>query len=308
MGDLIADRRELDSINLFYLALVGWPNSNNIPLSFMRAGYDFRFFISFSEHGHSPEIGVSPDILLWNQIKGIVILLEIKGGGSIDEKHLEQINAMSSIPLPRIQQRLQNIFNNNVIIRNLHTGIVYMEDTYQRCLNGNECRDRIKKMQTNHLFFTQQPEGYLKLVNHDLLLFDPILGNIINNGIKFPLIPPRTFYMTKKPCQKGVILGITNYISDQFFKGEKIEEYVVNPVDINNTTFRFSNIPIKMILIALEILKNKGICSKDDNNYIFRYEHIRNMEYIRNWINNIDCKGISPPIQESLDDFVQNKS
>ncbi len=306
MGDLIADRSELDSINLFYSALVGRPSSNDDSLSFKGAGYDFRFFISFSEHGNSPELGESPDIFLWNRNEGIALLLEMKGGSSIDEEHLEQINATSNIPLQRIQQRLQNILNDNVTIRHLHTGIVYMEDTYQRCLNGTECRERIKRMQDNHLFFTQQPKGLLNLMNQGLLLFDPILRGIINDGIRFPPVPPRTFYMTKKPCQKGVIWGLTHYIHDQFFSDEKIEEYIVNPVDINNTTIRYSNIPIRRVIIALEILKNKGICLKDENNnYVFRYEHIRNIEYIRNWIENIDCQGIIPPIQDNLDDYIE---
>jgi len=294
MGDLDSELTELDSINLFYSSIEGLADIEPHP-SFKRLNYKELFFLKFHvptlENGVEIMKDVSPDCILWNEDKKLALIIEIKGRTSIDQTDIDQLNKYKDISLEQIQNCLRDAYDNPYIeIKQIFIGIVYYETTIERCMTSKICLERLNLIRNEYFVLKQNPGKTLKVLDPESLTFDPLLKEILEAGILLPRNPPRNILLTKDPCLKGVIWGIVNHIHDKFFKGEYINEINIEPLDLKRNFFSYSSVKLKRLISALEILTELNICTREENNYIFRYDTFDNFQDIFEKIKNIDCE------------------
>jgi len=303
MGDLNSQITELDSINLFSTSIEGMADIT-LHSSFKMLNYNSYYFLRFKipiiENNIEKQKIISPDVLLWNNEKELALIIEVKGGNSIDEENVNQLEKYEQISVRQIQTRLRNIKDNPTItVKRKYIGIVYNESTIESCRQSKACIERLENLIGKYMVFTQSLGGLLRILNQNSLDFDTQLKKILIDGINLPMNPPRTIYLTDTPCLKGVIWGIVNYIHDSFFSGEEIDEIVIDPFELKRRDFSYSRVKASRLRLALEYLTEFRLCIRDENNYIFEFNNFDNPLNIFERISEIDCAR-PLPIQRDL--------
>jgi len=293
MGDLNSEIIELKSLNLFIHAIKGLTDIDDQPC-FNSINYQDSLFpvfhISIIENNIEKEKKVTPDVLLWNINKKIVIILEIKGGNSVEETDINQIRKYLEIPIDQIQERIRNILEDPTFeLERFYVGIVHYERTILSCLKSQNCIKRLNSLKDNFLILKQSPGESLKIWNPDFITFDHDLLNLLNNGIEIPLNPRNTIYLSENPSVEGTMWAIINYIHDKFYEGYEINEIQIDPIQLRNE-FRYSLVSLNRIKNALNYLIQIGYCIEDRNNFIFKFENFDNPEVIKKKIMQIDTK------------------
>lgn len=309
MGDLTSEIIELDWLNLFYSAIQGKPDTIENVLCFRNLNYKPFFFNKFDiiieKDGIEKPKEVTPDFILWNEKKELVIIVEVKGENSVERKNLDQLNKYKKISIQEVQNRLRNATDNSLItIKNIYTGIVYRKKTILNCKLSEDCKTLLSEIKENNLVFTQNHGERLEILNNQLITFDDSLRKTLKNGLDLPLNPLTIFYLTKNPCKKGIIWAIVNHIHNSFYNTEKIEEIRITPISLRRDVFFYSDVKLNQIIEALENLFHLRICIRTDREYIFEFNNIRDFDKIKEKINNIDCKQ-QAPIQRDLIRFIR---
>lgn len=311
MGDLNSEITELDWLNLFCSAILGKPNVQDNISCFRNLNYKPFFFnkfnITIEEEDTEKLKEVTPDIILWNKELELVIIIEVKGENSVKRKNLLQLNKYKEISIQEVQTRLRNATDNPLItVKNIYTGIVYRKETISKCYLSDDCRNLLEEIMKNHLAFTQNHGEKLEILNNNIISFDDLLRNALNNGFDLPLNPLIVFYLTKNPCKKGIIWGIVNHIHDKFYNNEIIDEIRINPILLRRDVFFYSDVKLNKILEALENLSHLRICNRVDREYIFEFDKMQDFDKIKEIIDRIDCKQ-QKPFQKDLINYLREK-
>lgn len=306
MGDLNSEFIELKSLNLFIHAIKGLTDIDDHPC-FNSINYQDSlfpvFYISVIKNNIEKEKKVTPDVLLWNK-KKIVLILEIKGGNSVEERDINQIRKYLRIPIDQIQERIRNILEDPTFeLERFYVGIVYYESTIQSCMNSPNCINRLNSIKDNFLILKQSPGESLNIWNPDFITFDHELLNLLKNGIEIPLNPRNTIYLSDNPSVEGTMWAIINYIHDKFYEGNEIDEIQIDPIELRNE-FRSSLVALNRIINALNYLIQIGYCIEDRNSFIFKFEDLDNPEVIKKIIMQIDTKKPAL-ITKKLDKFFE---
>lgn len=311
MGDLNSEITELEWLNLFHSAIQGKPDIQDNISCFRNLKYKPFFFNKFNlaiEEDDTEKLKeVTPDIILWNKELELVIIIEVKGENSVERRNLVQLNKYKEISIQEVQTRLRDATDNPlIIIKNIYTGIVYRKETVSNCYLSDDCRNLLEEIMDNNLVFTQNHGEKLEILNNNLVSFDDLLRNALNNGFDLPLNPLIIFYLTKNPCEKGVIWGIVNHIHNNFYNNEKIDEIRINSILLRRDVFFYSDVKLNKIIEALENLFRLGICTRVDREYIFEFDKIQDFDKIKEIINRIDCKQ-QKPIQKDLIHYLRER-
>lgn len=313
MGDFEHEETELEWINLFYSSITGYPTFKHINTCFGGLGYRAFIFPKFKIHylvnnNNQKKFEITPDFLLWNEKKECVLIVEIKGGNSIDEKDVKQINNYKQISNEQIEIYINNVMDiKNVKVRFTSTCIVYKKKTIEKCLNSTSCNERLDILSKNNVVLMQNHNDWLKLFIPSGLDFDKNLKDALIDGIKLPLNPKTEFYMTDNPCIKGIIWGISNYIFDNFFEGEQIDEISVSPRIFRDKIFNYSMAKLHDFKIALEFLAKYFFCQRGSNyQFIFNKTYLKKYKQLKEILINYDCSyKISP--QKNLSEYPKKK-
>lgn len=313
MGDFEHEETELEWINLFYSSITGYPTFKKNSSCFREFGYRAFIFPKFKipyleNNNNQKEIEITPDFLLRNEKKESALFVEVKGGNSIEENDIKQINNYKQISNEQIEIYINNATDQkNVKIRFAITCIVYKNKTIEKCLNSTSCKKRLDILSKNNVVLMQNHNEWLKLFNSYGLDFDKNLTDALIEGFKLPLNPKTEFYMTDKPCIKGIIWGISNYIFDNFFEGEQINEISVSPSTFRNKIFDYSMAKLNDFKIALEFLLKYNFCKRESNyQFIFDQTFLKKYNQLREIIINYDCSYKIGP-QESLSEYFKKK-
>ncbi len=302
MGDLASEIGELKSINYFLSAIKGLPDANLQPC-FNSINYKVSAFPSFkiilNENGVEVEKPITPDFLLWNLNNKIALIFEIKGGSSVEEQDIDQIQKYLNIPIDQIQDRVRNILEDpSIELENCYVGIVYYEETINSCLQSNNCINRINSIRNHFLILKQSPGDKLKIINPEFITFDNELLTILTDGIQIPLNPRRFIYMTENPSIEGTMWAIINYIHDEFFNSDEIGEIQVDPIQLRDV-FIYSIVKLRRIKKALDYLTEINCCTRQTDMYYFNYDNFDNPEVLKEKIKQINT-GKPPRIQRRL--------
>ena len=303
MGELKHQKIELYWINLFYSAIKGKAGLDREPVCFRTLNYKELVFVSFpnpQENKKQKMNDITPDFLLWNKEKQVVLIIEVKGENSVELKHISQLNKYNQISIKQIQELLRNVYDDpTILIQEVFTGIVYREETINNCETSNECISRLSTISKNYIIFTQSQEGKFKAYNIKSIDFDNDLRESLEIGFDLPLNPPREIYLTDNPCMKGILWGIVNQIHDSFYEGDDLEEITTNTFDLREK-LKYSQVKPSDIEIALAELSRLDICTQSNRNYTFQFESIKNLTEIQNKIQKLNCNIKRKPIQKAL--------
>ncbi len=305
MGDLSSEINELKSLNLFLHAIKGLPDIDKHPC-FNSINYQDSIFPIFkiivSEDDVEKEKEITPDVLLWKINNKTALILEIKGGNSVEEGDIDQIKKYLMIPIDQIQERIRNILEvPSIEVEHFYVGIVYYEKTIQSCITSPNCINKLDSIKKNFFILKQSPGESLNIWNPDFISFDNDLLSLLNNGIQIPSSPRRFIYITENPSVEGTMWAIVNYIHDKFFERTEINEIQIDPIQLKDE-FKYSSVKLKRLGTALNYLVQIGCCTKEQNIYIFNFERFGNPELIKKRIMQIDTK--KPPlIQQRLNPF-----
>ncbi len=305
MGDLDSEIKELKSLNLFFHAITGLPDIEIYPC-FNSINYQSSLFPSFkitvSEDGTEKDKEITPDFLLWNIRKKTALILEIKGGNSIEEGDIEQIRKYLMIPIDQVEERVRNILEDpSIELESFYVGIVYYEKTIRNCLRSPNCINRLDSIKDDLLILKQSPGNVLNIRNPEFITFDDDLSSLLNNGIQIPKNPRRNIYITETPSIEGTMWAIINYVDDKFYEGDEINEIKIDPFQLRDI-FIYSSVKLNRLSKALNYLSEIGCCIKEQNSYIFNLESHENLDALKSRIIQIDT-GRLPSVQQDLSKY-----
>jgi len=256
------------------------------------------------ENQENPQKLISPDFLLWNLEKELALIVEIKGGNSIEEGDITQTNKYKQISNEKIETYIKNVTEQkDVRIRDTNTCIVYKTNTIERCKRSASCIERLEKLCEKNLVLIQNHGDSLKSFNPEVFDFDKKLIVALTEGFELPLNPKTEFYMTDNACIKGLIWGISNYIFDNFFEGEPVREGSISPNNLKNDIFRYSTASLNDFSVALEFLLKYKFCKRGIRyQYIFQKSFLKQFTQLREILTNYDCNS-KIKLQNTLEKF-----
>jgi len=287
MGDLDSETTELFWLNIFYVAAIGTPSSDEC---LRNLDYEIIAFPKFKIfRGTEDETLITPDFLLWNKENKIALLIEVKGENSVNEENLDQLKKYREISIQQIQTRIRNIKEDlTIIINDFYYGIAYRKETIDSCINSQECIERLNVIKENNLVIILNPGEKMKSLNIDYIDFDQRLRDVLDYGISLPQSPPSIIKMTENPCLKGVLWGIINYVHDRFFDGTETHKLELNPIILRNN-FNYTRVKTRKLEQALTILFDLNLCRIKAPNHQFKFEDFENFEKVIREIDKLEC-------------------
>jgi len=315
VGDWKSAEIDKRCMNAFIASIIGNADFGSRGPSFHKAGYKYANYPKFNirdETEESDEVA-KPDVLLYNVSKKCALLIEVKGEDSIGtDRHLRQLKRNKSVGEADVEKLVKAI-DCEVTIDNLITGIVYREETVQKCYQSQTCFQKLNQMQQDYLVCTQRRGGYLKALNPQAIVIDDELRGFLTNGIPIPKKPKIRMYVTENPCVKGIMYGILDYIQDEFFSEGKIQptgenrEIFLTTVFLKDEVFKEPHVNSDNIATALRELKTLGFCTYTGKKPRFgfqwkRFNRLmssdRRQETI-NKINSLDCSNPSKTLDST---------
>ena len=208
--DLDSDLTEIFSLNLFAQA-----HRSITPgvggRCFEALGYQLVYFPHFGNHN-------DVDFLLYNPTLKVAFLVELKGGGSVEEEHLLQINRYKRHSPMEIEGLLKNLEFEETEVKEIYTGIVYLSETINSCFQSESCKALLRSMMQGHIVMQQKRGDSLKAMNSAQVTWDNALKSSLKEGIALPEKPNRMVFFNDRPNYKVVVVGLLDYLGNNFDK------------------------------------------------------------------------------------------
>ncbi|MEF8874823.1 MAG: hypothetical protein V5A88_09190 [Candidatus Thermoplasmatota archaeon] len=218
-------QRELNSLNLFYSAVVGKSEEED---DLRDLGFeDFihpKFKDPYSERGL---IEATPDFLLLRD--DYTCFVEVKSGRNIDERHIEQSQRNSSFSIEGIRESFNRYLEISAEIRDYDSIFVYKKEYLEECINNEKCLERLEKIMEDSVVLSQERGGRLKFWNDTRRTSLEELNDSLGEGIRLPVTPKNEIMIVDDPEVENVVVYLIRKFNERL-REEK--EIVVSPGDI----------------------------------------------------------------------------
>lgn len=292
-------QRELNSLNLFYSAVVGKSNEEeNIR------GLDFEDFIHpkfkdpYSEEGL---IEATPDFVLLRD--DYACFVEVKSGRNIEERHIEQSRRNSSFSIEGIRESFNRYLEINAEIKDYDSIFVYKKEHLEECIDNKKCLERLEKIMEDSIVLSQERGGRLKFWNDSRRTSLEELNESLEKGIKLPVTPKNEIMIVDDPEVENVVVYLIRKFKERL---REENEFVMSPGEIYRD-FIPGNIQCdrdrvknameamrKLDAVTLKKGESKYRVKRDDVRYLMRIPDVLREENV----NDILDKG-----SEDLGDF-----
>ncbi len=243
------------------------------------ADLGWRMPIKFREI-NDPYSGVvsEPDFILYDG--DICLLVEIKSGNNIEERHISQMQRCNELTIEGVEEELRDAdvrektpYDGSV--RTIDRCIVYHdidEDWINQCRNEwKNCQERLEALEREAAVLTQDFGGRLRRVAGEFK--SGRLQNRFDEGIELPENPKEEFVLTEQMEKEILAIAICGIWGERSIGHENPVQANVNQIrDHFAPTF---NIPPKRVNRVLYYLQEIGACTHiEDLTYEFSRDHI----------------------------------
>jgi len=271
--DIDANLKEIKYLNLFAQAKISiLANSRK---SFKDLNYKFIVFPKF------PNKENDVDFLLYNPELAVALLIEIKGGASVEEEDIEQIKSYQKHSIKELKIVLERLEIENPKINNFYTGIVYPKSTIESCNCSQECKERLERIKKDFILMTMEAGGELNALNPKKINWDSNLKKELDSGINLPKYPKKEILFNDKPNYKIIIIGLIDYLFTLFnseIKGN-IWKSTLDSLRIQLSEYRIQRRNLKK---AINFLRDKNYIKADTfKNLEFERKKIEELYYNR---------------------------
>lgn len=265
-------RREADAYNLFFSSLTARAD----PSLSERGWFVPAMFAEFRDTRNDLEI--SPDFVLYDG--DICLLVEIKSGNNIEERHIRQMRRCRSFSIDAIENELENAQVDEKTpydgsVRTVDSCIIYqdMNEEYIRNCRSEweDCREALERVENETAILTQDFGGQLR---HLAGSFESNrLDRLFDEGIELPQNPKNEVMITENMEKEILAVAICDVWGETAVNHE-------DPVSVNVTKIRnhFAprfNLPSDRVNRVLYYLNKIGACDHVDGlEYEFRYGHL----------------------------------
>lgn len=265
-------RREADTYNLFFSSLTARAD----PSLSERGWFVPAMFAEFRDSRNDLEI--SPDFVLYDG--DICLLVEIKSGNNIEERHIQQMGRCRSFSIDAIESELENAQVDEKTpydgsVRTVDSCIIYqdMDEEYvQNCRSEwEDCREALENLENETALLTQDFGGQLRRLAGSFE--SNRLDRLFDEGINLPQNPKQEVMITENMEKEILAVAICDIWGETAVNHE-------DPVSVNVTEIRdyFAprfNIPSDRVNRVLYYLKKIDACDHVDGlEYEFRYGHL----------------------------------
>jgi hypothetical protein len=295
-------KQELNSYNVFYSAIKGLDSQTSL----LDIGYRVvGNFLRISDGRE--EVEAYPDIVLYNNES--LLLVEVKSGNSVEERHLEQMQPADDISIEAVRDFLRDTDLRDPVLEpneltNIEPLIVYPISTVESCRQSDKCSARLESMAEYASVLSQEKGGLLQLEcgtpNSNQL------HTVLDDGINLSTHPDTTVYLCENTEPEILSYSISMDIVRPQFKTEQTVEISLEDV---YEWYRGRNISRRHLVSALTFLTQQGICRETDSGYSFsRADAIELMKVdemlrekpVEDWIDQTDMD------QSSLEQFAED--
>lgn len=259
-SDWNRQKQEVNSYNVFFSALT--PRADPC-LSAL--GFELPVVFPTIEDNRLDTIA-EPDFLLYDG--EICLLVEVKGGDNINDRHIDQMRACDDITIETVEKYLRQTdvaektsYSGNV--RAVETAISYQgidEEYIRKCQNEwEDCQEQLEEL-LNYTTVLAQGEG-ASLRQVAGRFGTPRLRGIFESGIDLPDNPKREFVLTENVEPESLAVAICRVVGEQAAKG---------PVRVTATDIRDQFAPRHAVRFAgiahvIEFLEDIGACDINES-------------------------------------------
>lgn len=234
----VRQRREIGSYNTFYSAITGRASDD----SFHERGYILVNIFPVIKDPRN-EVEAQPDFLLYDGHS--LLLVEVKSGNNIEERHISQITEFSKLSIERAENYLKetepirkSTYDGSVA--NIEPVIAYQgldQEYIQNCRNDwPDCQKKLEALEEAGPVLIQSRGGRLELVAGSFTSEE--IQDWLNKGIELPANPKKEILLTEGMEAEALAVAICGIWGQQAAK----EDVQVSITDIRS---HFDNRPIE---------------------------------------------------------------
>lgn len=269
-GEWDRQKREIDSYNTFFAAIKGDVADEGLhDLGFRIVG---RFLRIPGSHG---AVTAEPDFALFDG--ETLLLVEVKSGENIGERHIEQMKDAAAIGIEPAQEYLRETSIRSegydpAGLQNVQPCIVYYEDFIEDCLTSTGCSDALAEVADYAAVLSQDKGSALQHVEGEIE--SGTLSSRLEAGIELPQFPDKNVYLTEGVEKECLAVSIClDLVQNSVGKGR----ITITATDVTER-YRNRDIPLQRVTDVLEFLDEFGACRKtEDDEYQFTTGHMRNI-------------------------------
>jgi hypothetical protein len=264
----LRQKREIQAYNTFFSALSARANP-------CLAAHGFEAPVEFPRiEGAREGVAAHPDFLLYDG--SVFLLVEIKQGTNIEDRHIKQMDECNRVGIERAETYLRDSevqektsYDGNV--DQIETCIVYEgidEDYIRKCRNEwDNCREKLEKLEEQTAILTQGRGESLRLLTGE---FDSTrLQSRFESGVDLPENPKTEFVVTESWEKECLAVAISHTWGHQAASGP----VQISASDIRSHFAPRHAVPMGRIKRVLHFLNEIDACSKvDDEEETHRYE------------------------------------
>jgi len=284
-------RREADTYNLFFSSLT----SRADPSLSERGWFAPAMFAEFQDIRNDLE--ASPDFVLYDG--DICLLVEMKSGNNIEDRHIRQMHNCSSFSIDAIEDELDNVQVDEKTpydgsVRTVDSCTVYhdMDEEYiQDCRNEWEgCRKALERLESETAILTQDFGGDLRRIAGEFE--SNRLQRLFDDGVTLPQNPSNQIMLTENMEEEILAVAICDVWGEKAVNHEDPIKVNVNEI-MSYFAPRF-NLPSKRVNRVLYYLDKIGACDHTDGlEYEFSYGHLSDILTIEQTVRD-------NPVEETL--------
>ena len=269
-------RREVNSYNVFYSSVTDRADpclsehGVRVPLLFPRI------------EDHRNGVTAEPDFVLYDG--ETVVLVEIKSGNNLDQRHVEQLRRNDAIDIRTAEETLHSA---QVRERTEHSGdafavetaIVYqdLDETYiQEASDASEqFRSTLRELTEYGVVMTQGRGETLRPVAGTFEA-DGVVQRLLSDGITLPTNPPDQILLTENMECEILAIAVADIWGEAALDSD--DGKTVSRNEVRDYFAPRHNVSLDDLSLVFEFLTEYGACEcvdRDEHRYEFRHEHVR---------------------------------
>lgn len=292
-------QRELNSLNLFYSAVVGKSDEED-----NLRGLGFQEFIHpkfkdpYSEEGL---IEATPDFVLMGD--DYTCFVEVKSGRNIEERHIKQSQRNSSFSIEGIRESFGRYLEISAEIRDYDSIFVYKKEYLEECIDNEKCLEKLEDIMEDSVVLSQERGGSLKFWKDSRKTSSEKLNELLEKGIKLPVTPKNEIMIVDDPEVENVVVYLIRKFKERLREekefvmssGEIYREFI--PGNIQCDRDRVTNAMDAMRELDAVTLKKGG------NKYRVKRDDVRDLMRIPEVLREENVDAILEKESEGLEDF-----
>lgn len=287
---------EVNAYNLFLSAVSPRANPSlaehgwRVPMTFYKINDPYE------------DVVANPDFILYDG--DICLLVEVKSGNNIEERHIHQIERCNAVSINGIEDEFETAevvedLPYDGTVRDIESCIIYQdidEDWVSDCRNEwDDCQEMLEQLEAKAPILTQDYGGTLRRVAGQFE--SGRLQRRFNEGVELPANPKEEIMLTEQMEKEVLAVAICGTWGEQAMDHEDSVQTNINEIR-DHFSPRF-NVPPQKVNRVLYYLTEIGACDHvEDLTYEFDYTHLDEILTIKETVRNERVESVLNDVDE----------